>query len=203
MIEAEGLCLLTDPGKWSRGFEEADDIDIVLITHEHADHLHTESLRQVLAKNPAAEVIANSAVGLILNEAGIDCTILEGKDGVTREGVAIEACDGRHAEIFGDIGQVQNTGYFIADSFFYPGDSFTDPGKQVATLALPVAGPWCKAPDAIRYAILLKPRQVLPIHDAVLSEEGLELTHGLFENVLAQEGIKFLQLEEGKAAELD
>lgn len=93
--------------------------------------------------------LTNSAVGSILDNLGVKYKILEDKTSDEIADILIEAFDGKHAEIFEEYGQVQNTGYFIADKLFYPGDAYTEPGKAVDILALPVAGPWCRSVDAI------------------------------------------------------
>ena len=121
LIKTNNLTILTDPGAYTTAQNAITDIDIVLITHEHPDHLHTESLKQV----------------------------------------SLEAFDCAHEEVFEEIGQVQNTGYFIDNKLFYPGDSYANPQKHVPILALPVAGPWCRIAEAIRYAIKL-PKSRLP-----------------------------------------
>jgi len=199
LLEIEGLRILTDPGIWSRDFDDLAEIDIVLISHEHQDHLHVESVQTILKNNPAAEVITNASVGKILEEHGIVHTILEGRGNTNRAGVLIEAFDGPHATIFGAFGLVKNTGYFIANKFFYPGDAYTEPDKPVSILALPIAGPWCKAEDALNYAVSIKPDQAFPVHDAILNKEGINLVHGLFENVLKSKGIIFTSLKEGES----
>lgn len=123
LIETDaGKRVLTDPGSFSTGQNEATGVDLIVITHEHADHLHVESLKAVLAGNPAARVVANSAVGAILAAEGIACQILEGEASAEVSGVPLEAHDARHEEIFGEMGQVQNTGFFIAGRLFYPGE---------------------------------------------------------------------------------
>lgn len=60
---------------------------------------------------------------------------------------------------------MENTGYFIDEKLFYPGDAFTDPGRPIDVLALPVAGPWVKISESVDYALALKPRTVFPVHD--------------------------------------
>src|SRR3990167_7420555 len=42
-IEEQETVILTDPGVFSTLQNEEQGIDIVLITHEHGDHLHIES----------------------------------------------------------------------------------------------------------------------------------------------------------------
>ncbi len=194
LIEVDGKRILTDPGRFSTSQNTVTDIDIILITHEHADHLHSESLQAILKNNPEAEVVTNTSVGEILAELGVAFEILEGKSQTEKDGIALEAFDGTHAEIIGEYGQVQNTGYFIAGTLFYPGDAYTEPKKEVDILALPVAGPWCKAADAIKYAYAVNPKRAFPVHDAVLSEPGIALTHGLFAGQLKEKGIEFIPL---------
>ena len=201
LIEVSGKRILTDPGRFSVSQNEVKDIDLILITHEHADHLHSESLEAILKNNPDAEVVTNSGVGKVLNELGINHEILEGTAHGERCGIAIEAYDGKHAEIFEEYGQVQNTGYFVANKLFYPGDAYTEPGKDVEILALPVAGPWCKSADAIAYAIKIKPKKAFPVHDWLLNEDGIALTHGLFESQLKNNDIEFVRLQNDETKE--
>ncbi len=198
LIEVAGKRILTDPGRFSVTQNQVLDIDIILITHEHADHFHSESLRAILTNNVQAKVVTNTSVGAILAGLGVTYEVLEGVDQAEIAGVALEACDGVHAEIFADYGQVQNTGYVIANELFYPGDSYTEIGKPVSILALPVAGPWCKAAEAIRYAALIQPLKAFPVHDAVLNDDGLALVHGLFAQQLQAQGIEFVPLRAGE-----
>jgi len=201
IVQTNGLTILTDPGAFSDGQNALTGIDVVLITHEHADHFHIESLRAVLANNPSAQVITNSAVGKLLAEAGIAYTVLEGHDATDVRGVRIEAFDAKHEEIFGEMGQVQNTGYFIADKLFYPGDAFCEPGKEVDVLALPVAGPWCRVRDAVRYALAVRPKRVFPVHDGMLQPGRIGSAHAAPAKVLAEQGIEFVAMMDGDELE--
>ena len=201
LIELAGKRILTDPGRFSVAQNEVTGLDLILITHEHADHLHSESLQAILKNNPAAAVVTNEGVGKILTELGLRYEVLVEAEPTERCGVTLEAFDGKHAEIFAAYGQVQNTGYFIAEQLFYPGDSYIEPGKPVPVLALPVAGPWCKSAESIAYAVRVKPDAAFPVHDAVLNDEGLALTHGLFKLQLQTQGIDFIPLLAGEVHE--
>lgn len=202
VIEENGKKIMTDPGSFSSGMEEETGIDVIVITHEHGDHLHIPAVKAVLTVNPGAAVVGNTGVAKLLEAEGVTCTVVEGSAHSTVAGVTLEACDGKHEEIFEDIGQVQNTGYFIGERLFYPGDSFTKPERTVDVLALPVAGPWCKLPDAIRYAISVHPQKAFPVHDAVLKPELISLAHRVPGIVLPQQGISFVPLIEGQEVEL-
>ena len=201
LIEINNLVILTDPGAFSSGQNLITGINIILITHEHTDHLHTDSLKDVLKNNPEAKIFTNSGVGKKLDEMGVPHTILEGRDRVDIQGVSFEAFDGKHEEIFEEIGQVQNTGYFIDNKLFFPGDSFHNPGKPVHILALPVAGPWCKISDAIRYALLIKPMKAFPVHDGMLQAERIGSYHQIPSKVLSDNGIDFIVMNEGDSKE--
>jgi L-ascorbate metabolism protein UlaG (beta-lactamase superfamily) len=199
LIEEKGLRLLTDPGTYSTAQNEIKDIDVVLITHEHADHLHVESLQTVLGNNPKAQVITNSAVASILKEAGIAHTVLEDKQNVTLAEVLIEALESPHAEIHSTLPRVLNTGFFIAKTLFYPGDAFIEPGKPVDILALPVVGPWMKLSEALEYALKIHPRVAFPVHDGILKQPGM--VHTAPAAVLEPAGVHFVPMLEGDTQE--
>lgn len=201
LIEINGRRILTDPGKFTNSQNQLQDIDLILITHEHTDHIHTESITEIVKNNPEVQIVTNSGVGMVLTELGLDYQVLEGNDIDELKGISIEAFDGKHAEIFEDYGQVQNTGYFISRRLFYPGDAYTKPGREVEILALPVAGPWCKSAEAISYAVQVNPKKAFPVHDWLLNNDGIALTYGLFENQLKAKGIEFIRLENDETKE--
>jgi len=202
VVEFDGKKILTDPGSFTTAQKEVTGVDVVLITHEHGDHVHVDSLADVLKNNPNATVVTNSAVAKLLSDDGITATVCEGRDTCNIAGISIEAFDGKHEEIYGDFGQVQNTGYLIGEKMFYPGDSFHNPEVHVDILALPVGGPWCKIADAIRYALSVKPRVTFPVHDGTQKETALGLLHRLPAQILTENDIEFVVMNAGDTKEL-
>jgi L-ascorbate metabolism protein UlaG (beta-lactamase superfamily) len=190
LIEEKGLRMLTDPGAWSAGFENLTDIHVVLITHEHPDHLHAESLKKVLEKNLQAKIITNTAVKNIVAKEGLVAETLEHGQSATEQGVLLEGIGEKHAVIYSAIPQVQNTGYFIGGRLFYPGDALTDPKRAVEILALPVTGPWLTIGESVDYALALKPAACFPVHDGNLKFPGI--AHQLPANVLGAKGTRFI-----------
>ena len=195
VVETKGVRIMTDPGVYSTMQDEEKNIDIIVITHEHADHFHVESLKRVLVNNPSATIVTNSAVALLLDKEGIAYHVIEDGAGIVLRNIHIEGFGNVHAEIYASWNRVQNTGYFLDDRLFYPGDAFINPRKPVDILALPVAGPWMKISEAIDYAVLLAPKKVFPVHDAILKTPGL--SHTLCQNVLPKLDIPFIPMVEG------
>ena len=192
VIEINGARILTDPGMLSAAQNEEKNIDLVLITHEHADHLHIESLKKILGNNPGVPIIANSAVGKILEGEGITYEKIEHGDKGAPKGVSIEGVGEKHAEIYKEFGQVQNTGFFIGGQLFYPGDALTIPSARPEILALPVAGPWIKIKEAVEYGLAVKPKYAFPVHDGVVNWTAP--FHATPQKFLGEAGIEFVPM---------
>jgi len=201
IVEEKGLRILTDPGAYSTLQNQTKNIDIILITHEHADHLHVESLKTVLENNPKALIITNHGVGKILDEQRIPHEFLEhGEEKIIGE-VKLEGHGDRHADIYPTVPVAQNTGYFISGRLFYPGDALYNPQKPVEILALPVSGPWIKISESTDYAKLIKPKICFPVHDGMLKFFGA--IHRVPGNALAEMGSKFIIPDLGKNITLE
>jgi L-ascorbate metabolism protein UlaG (beta-lactamase superfamily) len=202
VLEINGKRIMTDPSNSDYGGDSISEtgLSAILITHEHGDHLHIETLKEVLKNNPEAIVISNTSVGKLLTEAGIAFTKVEDGEDYMLYDILIKGFGDKHAQIYEDYGQVQNTGYMI-NEFCYPGDSFNIPPSKVDILALPVLGPWMKMKDAIDYAKEIKPRIVFPVHDAILKPFATFI-YGIPQHFLSQVGIEFKKLEIGKEEDL-
>lgn len=199
LIEENGVRILTDPGTYSTQQSEVKNIDFVLITHEHTDHLHIDSLKALIKNNPQVKVITNKSAGVLLEKDGIAFSVVENGQNSDANGVLIEGFGKDHALMHTSIPPIQNTGYFIANKLFYPGDAFTNPGKQVEVLALPVAGPWMRLLEAIDYTLEIKPKTCFPVHEGILKQPGS--THAIPPKALEPKGIKFVILEIDKEHE--
>jgi L-ascorbate metabolism protein UlaG (beta-lactamase superfamily) len=203
LIEIDGVKILTDLGSWNPEVPEVSDLNAILITHEHADHFDIEKLKTLLSKNPQAKLITHTAVGAKLQEVGIEYTPIESGERIEVDGVSVESCGTDHAIIYGSISPCRNTGYLIADTFYIPGDALHDtPSKQIEILALPTGGPWMKVSEAIDYAKSLNPKVVIPIHDAMYTEEVRSSSIPRWIGAPIEEvGIKFVNMGNGSSEE--
>jgi len=198
LIDLKGKRILTDPGNYTIDAQlEVMNLDYILYTHEHADHFHLDSLIRIRENNPSVEVFANVSVGDLLEKENIPYTLVQHKEVITRGEIIIEGIGEKHALIHSSIPLSENTGFMIDKRLFYPGDSLTNPDRDVEILALPVAGPWLKIGEALDYAILMKPKIAFPVHDAIRHES----IHKMTESILKQNNIQFVPMAEGESEE--
>ena len=196
LIEENGRRIITDPGTYSSGQDEAQRIDLIVISHAHQDHFSLPSVKKILENNPQAIIVTNKEVGTQLDKEGIAYISIEDGESTEQAGITIEGFGTDHAAIYGAYPGSANTGYFIAEKLFFPGDAFVMPNKPVEILALPIAGPWMKIAEAIDYAKVIKPKTTFPIHEAMMKNP--EFMNPLITKLLEAEGVTFVGLEIGK-----
>lgn len=171
LLEENGVKILTDPGSFTKEQDTITGVDIVLITHEHQDHFHLDSVKALLKNNPGVIIVTNTGVGAMLEKEGIPYTQVEDGESTELQGVKIEGFGREHAQMYGEMGKCENTGYFVQDRFYFPGDNFYKPGKPIDVLALPVAAPWLKIVDTINFAKEVKAKKAFGVHDGMIVPE--------------------------------
>ncbi len=197
-LEGKDTRILVDPGIWSEGFKDLENLDAIFITHEHQDHCDVAALQTVVQKNPGVKVYTNDHVGKKLQEAGIGFDLFEGGRKEMVGQMQVEAFGRDHAVIY-QSSPCHNVGYLFGGRLFHPGDSFTVPPVPVEMLALPVCAPWMKMSECIDYAKAVKPKMVFPIHDGMLKHLGPY--HRFPMSMITPEGIEFKVLEVGQCQE--
>jgi L-ascorbate metabolism protein UlaG (beta-lactamase superfamily) len=178
-LEKDGKVLLVDPGTFSEDavFERAD---AVLVTHEHPDHLDVDRISAL-----DVPVYTNAGVAAQLGALGDRVTVVADGQSFEAAGFAIRAYGKDHAVILPELGvPCENVGYLIEDAVYHPGDSFTQPDREVHTNLVPISGPWFSLPPAIDYARAVNSTQTIGIHDALLSPIG----QAMLQRFLTQQG---------------
>jgi L-ascorbate metabolism protein UlaG (beta-lactamase superfamily) len=200
LLETDSARLLIDPGTWSTGFEMARELDGVLITHQHPDHLDAEKLPVVMAANPRATLVVDEGSAEVVKGLGLTATVLRAGEHTEIAGAAVHVAGGRHALIHEDVPVIANNGYVIDHgAFYHPGDSLVVPEQAIDVLGVPTAAPWLKTSEAVDFLRAVGPRAALPIHEAVVAK--LELYYGLLDR-LAPTGTTVTSLPHGELTEI-
>jgi L-ascorbate metabolism protein UlaG (beta-lactamase superfamily) len=203
LVDTGSARLLFDPGTFSTGFEELRDLDAILITHQHADHLDTDRLPALMAANPQATLVADPASAeQEIAKLSLVATVANAGDLLMFGGTTVNAVGGKHAVIHPDYPVPPNVGYVVGGgAFYHPGDSLFVPDGKIDVLGLPAGAPWLKTREAIDFQRTIAPRVSVPIHEATLSDIGRRLTFGWFTR-LAPEGTEVRPLTPLEPADL-
>lgn len=208
VVEEAGVRVLFDPGIYSEQLDKAGELDAVVVTHEHTDHLDKDALRKLVVQNPSALLFSNLELATTLSSEGFPCQSFADGEGKQVGSLTLCAEGKDHAGIHPDWPGCRNIGVCLAPTeasggairFFHPGDALTLPTRPVEVLALPVAGPWLSLADAIEYAKKVKPNVVVIIHDGILKRPGT--AHAVPPKLLEPLGVRVIIPELGKPFEV-
>ena len=155
------------------------DLDAVLVTHQHVDHVDTERLPVLVDRNPGVRLLAESSVAAELTTLGLTAEALAPGDRHAIGGAHVEVVGGAHALIHPDIPRVANVGLLLTGDgdpvFFHPGDSYDVAPENVDILGLPITAPWTSIRETVAFARAVAAPTAVPIHDAGLSAVGRAL----------------------------
>ncbi|MEN0128701.1 MAG: MBL fold metallo-hydrolase [Brevundimonas sp.] len=168
--------LVLDPGVFSDLGAALDGASAILLTHEHADHLDVGGV--AAAVQSGAHVWGPQGALTLLADAGAPAESLHvvvAGDRISAGGFDVEVVGEWHARIHPDVPLVANVGYLV-ERVLHPGDSLVtvDP-DSVDTLLVPLAGPWLSSAESIDYVRAISPQRAVVIHDAHLSDAGVQL----------------------------
>jgi len=200
VLEKDGTRIVLDPGAFTPDAAEAvAGAAAVLITHEHLDHFDEAVVAGALDADPALRVFGPRAVVDKLGDRDGRVRVLAAGDTVTVGGFAVAVHGELHAPIHADIPRPDNLGYLVDDALFHPGDAYFVPDVPVDTLLLPTSGPWTKLGEAADYLRAVKPRQVVEIHELMLSDLGRQSTRAILGGLT---GVETTVLTPGQSLDL-
>ena len=183
LVETADQRVLIDPGSFSPGFEEVGDLDAILVTHQHDDHVDGERLPQLLDLNPGARLLTEAQTAKVLLDSDIAAQPLTPGEPVRVGPVEVSPVGELHAVNHDRVPRVGNTGVVLRapgePSLFHPGDAYDAEPGDVDVLALPLSAPWCAMRETLAFVRRINPRYAVPVHDALLSDVGrtLYLSH--------------------------
>jgi L-ascorbate metabolism protein UlaG (beta-lactamase superfamily) len=195
LLDTGDVRVLIDPGSYSSGFESLDELDGLLLTHQHVDHFDRARILDLLTTNDRAAVVADEQTAQLLADSGRDVRTVHEDDRFAVGSVDVTVHGREHVVIHPDLPNVTNVGYFIAETLFHPGDALTVLDRDVEVLALPVGAPWLRIRDAIDYMRAVRPAVAVAVHDRALGSP--QLAYGLLERFAAEQGTRFVVLDGG------
>lgn len=197
LIEENEKTILIDPGSFTYQEKALDiskinQLDNIVITHEHADHFHFPFIQELLQKFPTVQIITNPSVSELLKEKNIPSSINSTND--------LQNFEVKHEKIW--MGEApQNYQFDVFNKLTHPGDSLSFASTK-EILALPITAPWGSTTWAVETALKLQPKIIIPIHDWHWKDEvRLSMYSGL-QKFFEEKGIRFIPLETNQIIEL-
>lgn len=194
LVTTDSAATMIDPGfhTFESGEIDLDSIGPVTricITHEHGDHVSPAFVSWLIDRGHDVTVYSNDAVALLLEPHGIEVEQTL-PDGISGEDVLHEPLP--------TGAQPPNRSFTVDGVLTHPGDSH-QPNATAPILALPLLAPWGSATGAVEFARRIGPRQVIPIHDFYLTDDGRAFASRIARLGLEGSGIELLDLGWGQS----
>lgn len=197
-VEIGDARVLIDPGCYSHGWQTIPDIDALFVTHRHPDHADPATLPAYLADHPGLPCYVEPGVleQLVLPTA---TAMAVGQD-IQIRNLKVSAVGGQHAVIHPDIPLVGNLGLILQSpnepELFHPGDSFDVTPEGIDVLCVPMMAPWQKVSETIEFVRKIAPRQLVPIHDGLINDDGFWL---IADHLAARTSAQFVPIRDPRA----
>lgn len=216
LLQVDGLNILTDPVYSDRAspvsfagprrvrapgisLAELPPIDVILISHNHYDHLDTDTLQAILRQQPTQPVVITGlGNGALVRELGFsDVRELDWDTGADIGGVSIHFVECQHRSGRGLFDQMASLwGSFVLETsagrIYFAGDTGYSPHFEAQgdkwgpfTLALLPIGAY--EPRWFMADVHLNPEEAVKAHKELRSEQSLAIHYGIFQ--LTYEGI--------------
>lgn len=182
LLEIADTRVLVDPGNIGSDWSAVRDLDAIVVTHQHPDHLDVDRVPALVAANPTARVLADPGSVETLAGHGIAAAV-HPPEGSEIGGVRLTPVGELHALIHDEIPRIPNVGVrFDAEgepSLYVPGDALDGEPGDVDVLAFPLAAPWSRSREMTAYLRRFDAPVAFPVHDGILSDagRGIFLTH--------------------------
>jgi L-ascorbate metabolism protein UlaG (beta-lactamase superfamily) len=197
LVEERGKTILIDPGNFTYlgkalDINKLQNLDYILITHEHPDHCYLPFIKELVTKFPEVKIVTNPSIVTILKNESIEAS--------SKEDAVVKLETVPHEKLW-DKEPPENTLITIYGKLATPGDShhFT---TNAEVLALPIQAPWGSTIDAVNLALKLKPKVIIPIHDWMWKDDFRKIMYQRLKEFFKEKGIDFKTPETGDVMEV-
>jgi L-ascorbate metabolism protein UlaG (beta-lactamase superfamily) len=210
LIQVDGLNILTDP-IWSEraspvtfagpkrirppgiAISDLTEIDLVLISHNHYDHLDTATLRQLRQQqNKEPVIVSGLGNAALLRSLGYNQAIeLDWSDSTSVEGTTVHFVECQHRSARGIFDQMRTLwGSFVIETsqgnIYFAGDTgysphFKEQGERFGSFALSILPIGTYEPRWFMKDIHLNPEEAVQAYIDLNSEQSLGMHFGVFQ----------------------
>jgi L-ascorbate metabolism protein UlaG (beta-lactamase superfamily) len=201
LVEEGRTKILIDPGTWIFGEgiarpEDFADVDLVLISHSHADHVDVDVLKKINRR-----IITNPALARELREKGIEAEVMSYGDtieiGKENNTISVRALGCQHGPL--PVPIPENVGFVLGEKLFHPGDSLTTVVTGMRAVSVPIVAPWMRSIDGVKFAKDCAPEIAIPVHDGFMK---YPFTQTLFQKGLENSGVAIKTANPGENLEI-
>lgn len=189
--------VVIDPGIMSPERGILDDVDTILITHEHFDHFVATRLTAAVAERPSLLIYTCPGVARHLQALSDHVRVVTDGQTFSVPGFEVTVVGQKHHPSHPDVPPVDNVGFLVDGTVFHPGDALTI--NDAPILLVPGQAPWMTAPDLIAYFRAIHPQRAYAIHEGLLNDWGLKVLDSVLRNEADRMGTEVRRLAIGES----
>ena len=195
IIEKEGRRIVFDPVEFVEKLPKLESVIAIIITHKHGDHLQPEVIKKIQDDNPSVKIYTTDEVVSLIDGA----VAVSNGDSFEIGGFKLSFFSKNHAAIIPGQIPCKNIGVVVDGKVVNPGDSFDLPNVNTEVLLVAISAPWLKIAEAMDYVEAVKPKIVIPVHDALLSEFGKSISDNWMKKACDKMGAEYKELNSGES----
>jgi L-ascorbate metabolism protein UlaG (beta-lactamase superfamily) len=180
LVEMADTRILIDPGGFTPDLTPAREIDLIIVTHQHPDHLDRDRLPGLLAANPQVRLLADPQSGALLRQDGIEASTFAAPERIG--GVTCTPIGTEHALINAALPIIANVGVRLdaegEPALYHPGDTLAEDPGPIEVLLFPLNAPWQASREMTAFLQRMQAPTAVPIHDGLLRPNGREIYLG-------------------------
>lgn len=196
-LSKDQASLIIDPG-FFQAPDNLAEMDAILVTHIHPDHVDVQALAAARRRNPQISIYGPAELADLTDLA---FTTVAGGDTFTVGAIEVAVHQYPHGTVTRSTPLPENLGFLVDGRVLHTGDSFpVVAGVEVALV--PVSAPWLKMLDVEDFLRASRPTRFIGVHDGIDNDFGLNLRRGLLGRLAEEHGLEYLPLRPDESVEV-